>query len=91
MTSTSPFNWHGYILHSFVFVSAAVEWSCDFEQTEGGSDWCSLIQDGDDSFDWTMMSGPTPSDLTGPNSAYQGDYYVYIEASSPRVSGDVAK
>ena len=37
-----------------------------------------------DSFDWTVISGATPSSPnTGPSSAYEGSQYLYIEASSP--------
>ena len=35
-----------------------------------------------DDFDWTRLSGPTPSDQTGPPSGYGGSgYYLYTEAT----------
>ncbi len=43
-----------------------------------------------DDFDWTRDSGGTPSSSTGPTSAHDGSYYMYTEASSPRVNGDEA-
>lgn len=43
-----------------------------------------------DDFDWTRMSGSTPTSKTGPNKAHNGSYYIYTEASSPRVPGDDA-
>nr|XP_022298145.1 MAM and LDL-receptor class A domain-containing protein 1-like [Crassostrea virginica] len=43
-----------------------------------------------DNFDWTLNTGTTPSDSTGPTSAHSGQYYMYIEASSPRTSGNKA-
>ena len=37
---------------------------------------------GGDAFDWTRLSGPTPSDQTGPPSGYGGSgYYLYTEAT----------
>ncbi len=33
-----------------------------------------------DNLDWTRWSGPTPTDSTGPDAAYDGDYYIYIES-----------
>lgn len=36
-----------------------------------------------DNFNWTRLSGATPSASTGPDAAYAGSYYAYIEASSP--------
>ena len=37
---------------------------------------------GGDAFDWTRLSGPTPSDQTGPPSGYGGSgYYLYAEAT----------
>merc|ERR1712004_34996 len=43
-----------------------------------------------DDFDWTVNSGSTPSRHTGPEAAQQGQFYIFIEASSPRVAGDHA-
>ncbi|MEL6986774.1 MAG: T9SS type A sorting domain-containing protein, partial [Bacteroidota bacterium] len=34
-----------------------------------------------DNLDWLITSGQTPSDGTGPNGAFDGSSYVYIEAS----------
>lgn len=50
---------------------------------EGGSDW---FQSTSDDFNWTINSGGTGSSNTGPSSAYEGNYYFYIEASSPNYS-----
>jgi len=38
-------------------------------------------QDTNDDLDWTIHSGTTPSNSTGPNSAFTGNYYLYVEAS----------
>ncbi|WP_164914230.1 trypsin-like peptidase domain-containing protein [Aquimarina sediminis] len=35
----------------------------------------------DDDLDWITNSGATPSLGTGPNSAFDGDSYIYVEAS----------
>lgn len=45
---------------------------------------------GNDQFDWTRKSGSTPSSSTGPSKAADGQYYMYIETSSPRATGDKA-
>lgn len=39
-----------------------------------------------DDFDWTIKSGGTPSSGTGPSSAYDGTYYIYMESSYPNYS-----
>jgi bacillolysin len=49
-----------------------------FENTLGA--W---TQDATDDFDWAVDANGTPSSNTGPSSAVQGTYYVYVEASSP--------
>lgn len=36
-----------------------------------------------DDLDWTRRSGSTPSSSTGPSSASQGSWYMYVESSSP--------
>ena len=46
----------------------------------GFGDWINVA--GDD-IDWTRHSGSTPSSPTGPSSAYQGTYYLYVESSDP--------
>jgi hypothetical protein len=49
-----------------------------FENTLGA--W---TQSAADDIDWTVDASGTPSSNTGPSSASQGSYYVYVEASSP--------
>ena len=49
-----------------------------FENTLGG--W---TQSTADDINWTVDANGTPSSNTGPSSATQGSYYVYVEASSP--------
>ena len=53
-----------------------------FENTLGG--WS---QDASNDFDWTVNSGGTPSNSTGPSGAIDGNFYVYVEASSPNFGG----
>jgi len=56
----------------------------NFPNTEGfesGLGQWSQIS-GDD-INWTRDSGGTPSSNTGPPSAYEGNWYMYIEASDP--------
>lgn len=59
---------------------------CEFEYTNWENDRsCNLNQVyGIDNFDWTRRSGYTPSSNTGPSSASQGSYYMYIETTSKR-------
>ena len=38
---------------------------------------------GGDNFDWSRLSGATPSADTGPASADDGSFYIYTEASDP--------
>ncbi len=52
-----------------------------FENTLG-----SWTQASADDFDWSLRSGSTPSSNTGPSSADEGSYYVYMESSSPNYS-----
>ena len=60
-------------------------WSCDFETNE-----CGMVQPTDDRFDWLRQSVSTPTVATGPDQAQQGNYFIYAEASDPRVPGDTA-
>ncbi len=41
----------------------------------------SWIQETSDDMDWLIRSGKTPSSYTGPDQAYHGNYYLYVEAS----------
>ena len=56
-----------------------------FENTLGA--WS---QDTADNFDWTVRTGGTPSNGTGPSGANEGSYYVYVEASSPNFGSKTA-
>lgn len=47
-------------------------------------------QSGDD-LDWTRRTGSTPSSTTGPSSASEGSYYIYVEASSPNYPSKVTR
>ncbi|MEM8907175.1 MAG: T9SS type A sorting domain-containing protein [Bacteroidota bacterium] len=46
-------------------------------------------QDTGDDMDWVRRSGSTPSSSTGPSSAYEGSYYMHIEASFPNYPSKV--
>ncbi|XP_078692072.1 MAM and LDL-receptor class A domain-containing protein 1-like [Branchiostoma floridae x Branchiostoma belcheri] len=61
---------------------------CDFDTTV-----CSYQQDNTDVFDWTRRQGSTSSTNTGPSSDHTSGtgHYMYIETSSPRVQGDIAR
>lgn len=37
----------------------------------------------DDNMNWTRQSGATPSNNTGPNTAEEGSWYLFTEASNP--------
>ena len=66
-------------------------WHCDFDNPDGSSTWCRMFNElASDDFDWTMQRGGTPSEETGPDQSYNGNYYIYIEASSPRRPNDKA-
>ncbi|WP_452602834.1 M36 family metallopeptidase [Pontimicrobium sp. MEBiC06410] len=61
---------------------ASFPYSEGFENTLG-----SWSQDTGDDFNWTLNTGGTPSNNTGPTGAFEGTYYVYVEASSPNFGG----
>ena len=66
------------------------QWACKFETEEGASTLCDFDQERTvDVFDWTLMHDGTPSGFTGPDFAYNGNYYIYTEASH-RNKGDDA-
>ena len=66
-------------------------WFCNFETDGNRQTWCDIEQEQEqDDFDWQLISGRTDSDMTGPDYAFNGNYYIYIEASKPRRQGDRA-
>ena len=67
-------------------LTTVAESTCGFENGEE----CVFENDEFADFNWKINDGTTPSSGTGPSSAYEGTYYIYIEASSPRVNGDTA-
>ena len=56
------------------------------EGFESGSGWTQIT--GDDG-DWVRRSGSTPSSSTSPNSANQGSYYMFLEASTNGSTGQI--
>ncbi|XP_068711592.1 astacin-like metalloprotease toxin 3 [Montipora foliosa] len=63
--------------------------NCNFD-TVGSL--CGFNQATDDAFDWRKIKGRTRSRNTGPDGDHTGGgFYIYIEASSPRRSGDKAR
>ena len=64
-------------------------WHCSFERQDNAL--CGMTQERSrDQFDWTVHSGPTPSEKTGPTWAHGGQYYAFIETSNPRPVNDTA-
>ena len=57
---------------------ASYPYTESFENTLGA--W---TQSSNDDMDWTVDASGTPSASTGPTSASNGTYYIYVEASSP--------
>ena len=63
--------------------------SCQFDCVV--ADGCMSFEDGlgswinsmNDDMDWLVGSGSTPSYNTGPDEAFEGDDYIYIESSNP--------
>ncbi|XP_072179349.1 MAM and LDL-receptor class A domain-containing protein 1-like [Diadema setosum] len=72
----------------FCDTSNAQNIDCNFEY-----DVCGWEQETDDDFDWSRNNGSTPSFDTGPSGDHTTGYghYMYIETSSPRSYGDIAR
>jgi hypothetical protein len=64
---------------------------CNFETNDGASTMCTMQANRNMDFEWTLWTGKTPSADTGPAKAFNGPYYIYAEASAPRVNGDMAE
>jgi len=47
------------------------------------------IQSNNDDINWTLNSGGTPSNGTGPSEAVEGNQYIYLESSSPNFPSKV--
>ncbi|XP_077978864.1 MAM and LDL-receptor class A domain-containing protein 1-like [Glandiceps talaboti] len=64
--------------------------NCDFEQS-----MCTWSFEESSDFNWTRVSGSTdPTDLGPPvdhTTDSQDGYYIYIESSTPRMEGEVAR
>ncbi|WP_171032349.1 DUF11 domain-containing protein [Polaribacter aestuariivivens] len=72
----------------FLFVFTIISSSNAQDSFETGLDgW---VNASGDNFNWTRDSGGTPSGSTGPSTGATGNFYMYIEASDPRVDGDRA-
>lgn len=39
-----------------------------------------MVQSRSDNGDWQRISGPTPSDFTGPDKAHSGNWYIFLNA-----------
>ena len=72
-----------------VLTSTGDAFVCSFETTP--DPWCLYTDVTSAVFNWTRINGTTPSFETGPYQAYDGDYYLYLEASEPRIAGDAAR
>ncbi|CAA6810543.1 MAG: Serine protease [uncultured Aureispira sp.] len=72
-------------LYACPTTAAVFPYTESFENTIG--DW---IQSSNDDIDWTINSGTTPSSNTGPTTANDGTYYLFVEASSPNFPSKVA-
>ena len=65
--------------------NAATNTLPDFATFESAlSGWTNVVV-GDDN-DWTRQTGGTPSQNTGPNGAFENQFYLYVEASNPTFS-----
>lgn len=60
---------------------------CSFE--DSNDRFCGMVNTG--LYDWDVGTGRTPSDGTGPDSAFSGSWYMFFEASKNRQTGDTAK
>jgi len=77
------------IAQSYTFLPGSscggcISGSTEFPDFEGfESDFGSFCNFGTDDLDFETNVGSTPSSDTGPSSAFQGNQYIYLEASSP--------
>ena len=57
---------------------ATVPYLCDFEDDT----LCGMIQNQEDNLDWSWGRRSTPTDSTGPDDAFNGEGYAYLEATN---------
>lgn len=73
------------VIYTCPTTTAIFPYNESFENTLGN--W---VQDDGDDLDWTILSGATASNNTGPTTANDGTYYIYVEASSPNFPSKTA-
>jgi len=66
-----------------IFIRTKPLSSCKTFASQGFETEIGFIQSGSDHLNWIRKTGSTPSSGTGPTSAYEGNFYVYVESSSP--------
>ena len=65
---------HRYMINKFV---ANLPLQCGFED-----DFCDFVQPIDnDDVEWLRLAEATPTSRTGPDFAYAGEWFIYIETS----------
>ena len=70
------------ILSNEVIVSDCEQVNIQFPYFESFENGIGIFnQNSEDGFDWTPRSGKTPSRNTGPTTAFDGENYIYLEAS----------
>jgi len=75
----------------YFWSSSSTLFQCSFERTASPDQLCGMTQDRSDQFDWTVHTGSTPTQQTGPAGAFDQRYYVYIETSARGRSNDEAR
>jgi subtilisin family serine protease len=104
ITGLSPTTAYDFYVQSSCGTNHSSSWAGPYTFTTSCSslvapfteDWESVsidcwTQPTTDSFDWLQYAGATPSLNTGPTADHSGTYYMYIEASYPRVPGEAAR
>ncbi len=83
---TTGSSWQGDIVIDAITIiddSAAGGTQCHSASNDGFESGTSWYNAADDDIDWTVRQGSTPSRDTGPASAKEGNYYIYVESSDP--------
>ena len=80
-------NWVGTATCNTDCAPIAAPWSDSFEGNSISQCW---VNDPNDQRDWIVFSGSTTSTATGPSSASDGTYYIYVETSGS-IAGQKAR